>query len=94
MRGGLAGARAAFDRLQHIARAPSLGGVESLATLPAFTTHAALTPAQRAAAGIPDGLLRVSVGLEGAEVLLADLRQAIHGGATQGGATHGGATHG
>jgi cystathionine beta-lyase/cystathionine gamma-synthase len=79
VRGGLAGARAAFDRLQHIARAPSLGGVESLATLPAFTTHAALTPAQRAAAGIPDGLLRVSVGLEGADVLLADLRQAIHG---------------
>jgi cystathionine beta-lyase/cystathionine gamma-synthase len=60
-----------------IARAPSLGGVESLATLPAYTTHAPLTPQQRAEAGIPDGLLRLSVGLEGADVLLADLEQAI-----------------
>ncbi|MBL8738228.1 MAG: aminotransferase class V-fold PLP-dependent enzyme [Planctomycetes bacterium] len=77
--GGLASARAMFDRLQHIARAPSLGGVESLATLPAFTTHASLTPAQRRQAGIPDGLVRVSVGLEGVEVLLADLRQALAG---------------
>jgi cystathionine beta-lyase/cystathionine gamma-synthase len=75
--GGLQGARAVFDRLQRIARAPSLGGVESLATLPAFTTHAALSPAQRLRAGIADGLLRVSVGLEGAEVLLADLRAAL-----------------
>ena len=77
LNGGLAGARAVFDRLHRIARAPSLGGIESLATLPAFTTHAALSPAQRAAAGIPDGLLRVAVGLEGADVLLADLRQAL-----------------
>ena len=77
--GGLAGARRVFDRLRHIARAPSLGGVESLATLPAYTTHAALTPEQRRAAGIADGLLRIAVGLEGAEVLLADLRQALGG---------------
>jgi cystathionine gamma-synthase len=75
--GGLAGARRVFDRLQRIARAPSLGGVETLATLPAFTTHAALTPAQRAEAGIPDGLMRIAVGLEGADVLLADVRQAL-----------------
>lgn len=77
--GGLVGARAAFDRLRRIARAPSLGGVESLATLPAFTTHAALSPTQRAAAGIPDGLVRIAVGLEGAELLLADLQQAVRG---------------
>jgi cystathionine beta-lyase/cystathionine gamma-synthase len=75
--GGLPGAKAVFDRLQRIARAPSLGGVESLATLPAFTTHAALSPAQRSKAGIPDGLMRIAVGLEGADVLLADVRQAI-----------------
>lgn len=75
--GGLPGAKRVFDRLQRIARAPSLGGVESLATLPAFTTHAALSPAQRHAAGIPDGLLRLAVGLEGADVLLADVRQAL-----------------
>jgi cystathionine beta-lyase/cystathionine gamma-synthase len=75
--GGLVGARRTFDRLVRIARAPSLGGVESLATLPAFTTHAALSPAQRARAGIADGLLRIAVGLEGADVLLADLRRAL-----------------
>lgn len=75
--GGLAGARRMFDRLHRIAKAPSLGGVESLATLPAFTTHAALTPAQRAAAGIPDGLVRIAVGLEGVDALLADVRQAL-----------------
>lgn len=80
LHGGLAGARQVFDRLHHIARAASLGGIESLATLPAYTTHASLTPAQRAAAGIPDGLLRLSIGLEGAEVLLEDLRRAILGG--------------
>lgn len=78
--GGLPGARRAFDRLHRIARAPSLGGVESLATLPAFTTHAALSPKERAAAGIPDGLLRIAVGLEGVDVLLADIRHAIGAG--------------
>jgi cystathionine beta-lyase/cystathionine gamma-synthase len=77
--GGLPGAKRAYDRLQRIARAPSLGGVESLATLPAFTTHAALTPAQRQRAGIPDGLMRIAVGLEGADVLLDDVRQALRG---------------
>lgn len=75
--GGLPRAKAVFDRLQRIARAPSLGGVESLATLPAYTTHAALTAAQRRAAGIPDGLMRIAVGLEGADVLLADVRSAL-----------------
>lgn len=77
LQGGLAGARRVFDRLQRIARAPSLGGVETLATLPAFTTHAALSAAQRAEAGIPDGLMRIAVGLEGADALLADVRQAL-----------------
>ncbi|MGB3965864.1 MAG: aminotransferase class I/II-fold pyridoxal phosphate-dependent enzyme, partial [Planctomycetota bacterium] len=81
--GGLPGAKAAYDRLQRIARAPSLGGVESLATLPAFTTHAALSPQQRRAAGIPDGLMRIAVGLEGAVVLLADLQQALAGAAAR-----------
>jgi len=77
--GGLQGVLPVVDRLQVIARAASLGGVESLATVPAYTTHAPLTKEQRLAAGIPDGLLRVAIGLEGAAVLLADLRQAITG---------------
>ena len=75
--GGLERARAVFDRFRTIARAPSLGGVESLASLPAFTTHASLSPEQRRQAGIPDGLLRIAVGLEGAPALLADVRQAL-----------------
>lgn len=75
--GGLEQVLSAADRLQVIARAASLGGVESLATVPAYTTHAPLSSAQRQAAGISDSLLRVAVGLEGADVLLADLRQAI-----------------
>ena len=69
----------ALDRLQVIARGASLGGVETLATVPAYTTHATLTPAQLAAAGISPGLMRVAVGLEPADVLLDDLRQAIVG---------------
>mgnify|MGYP003643023145 CR=1 FL=1 len=77
--GGLEEVLPVIDRLQVIARAASLGGVESLSTVPAFTTHAPLTAAQRQAAGISDGLLRVAVGLEGADVLLADLRQAFRG---------------
>jgi len=77
---GLPGAITVLDRLRVIARAASLGGVESLATLPAFTTHAALSEQQRQRAGIPDGLLRIAVGLEGAELLLADLVAAIEAG--------------
>lgn len=79
VKGGLARARAVFDRLQLVARAPSLGGVESLASLPAFTTHASLTPEQRATAGIPEGLIRIAVGLEGGEAILADVRAALAG---------------
>jgi methionine-gamma-lyase len=75
--GGLAAARAVYDRFDVIARAASLGGVESLASLPAYTTHAALSPEQRARAGIPDGLIRIAVGLEGAAVILADIRRAL-----------------
>ena len=75
--GGIDGARAVFDRLQLIARAPSLGSVESLASLPSFTTHAALSAEERQRAGIAEGLVRIAVGLEGAEELLADLRRAI-----------------
>ncbi|MGC6486199.1 MAG: trans-sulfuration enzyme family protein [Planctomycetota bacterium] len=77
MPGGLPAVLAALDRLQVIARGASLGGVETLATVPAYTTHAPLSPAERAAAGISDGLMRVAVGLEPVEELLADLRQAI-----------------
>ena len=77
--GGLDRVLPALDRLQVIARGASLGGVETLATVPAYTTHAACTPKQLAAAGISAGLMRVAVGLEPADLLLEDLRQAIRG---------------
>jgi cystathionine beta-lyase/cystathionine gamma-synthase len=77
--GGLPQARALFDRLRLVARAPSLGGVETLVSLPAFTTHASLTEEQRRRAGIAEGLVRIAVGLEGAEAILADIRQALAG---------------
>ena len=75
--GGLERVLPVLDRLQVIARGASFGGVETLATVPAYTTHATLTPEELAAAGISPGLIRVAVGLEPAEVLLEDLRQAV-----------------
>jgi len=57
--------------------AESLGGVESLASHSATTTHAALSDAERAAVGITEGLVRLSVGIEDKDDLIADLEQAI-----------------
>jgi len=57
--------------------AESLGGVESLASHSATTTHAALNDAERAAVGITEGLVRLSVGIEDKEDLIADLEQAL-----------------
>ncbi|MCP5279748.1 MAG: aminotransferase class I/II-fold pyridoxal phosphate-dependent enzyme [Thiobacillus sp.] len=65
------------DRLKLFALAPSLGGVESLVTQPCTTTHHGLTPEERARRGISDAMLRLSVGLEDAEDLIADLEQAL-----------------
>jgi cystathionine gamma-synthase len=65
------------DRLRLFALAPSLGGVESLVTQPCTTTHHGLTPEERARRGISDSMLRLSVGLEDADDLIADLEQAL-----------------
>jgi cystathionine beta-lyase/cystathionine gamma-synthase len=51
--------------------------VESLVSEPRFTSHASLTAAERAAAGIPDGFLRLSLGLEDADDLIADLARGL-----------------
>ncbi|KAL6765655.1 cystathionine beta-lyase MetC [Haematococcus lacustris] len=59
--------------------APSLGGVETLVTLPAFTTHSGLSPEAKQAQGITDGLVRVAVGIEDSEDLLHDFLEAIEG---------------
>ena len=65
------------DRLKLFALAPSLGGAESLVTQPCTTTHHGLTAEERARRGISDAMLRLSVGLEDAEDLIADLEQAL-----------------
>ena len=75
--GGAGAAESVVNAFQLVKHAPSLGGVESLASLPAFTSHIQLGPEGRARAGIPDGMVRVSVGIEDVEDLWADLDQAL-----------------
>jgi len=75
--GGEAAVRAFLDGLEYFTLAESLGGVESLIAHPATMTHAAMTAQARVAAGITDGLLRLSIGIEHAEDLLADLGAAL-----------------
>jgi cystathionine beta-lyase/cystathionine gamma-synthase len=75
--GGAAAAESVANAFQLVRHAPSLGGVESLASLPAFTSHIQLGPEGRARAGIPEGTVRISVGIEDVEDLWADLDQAI-----------------
>lgn len=65
------------DRLKLFALAPSLGGVESLVTQPTTTTHHGLSPEDRARRGISEAMLRLSIGLEDADDLIADLDQAL-----------------
>jgi cystathionine beta-lyase/cystathionine gamma-synthase len=75
--GGGAAAVAVVNALRLVLHAPSLGGVESLASLPAYTSHIALGPEGLAAAGIPEGTVRLSIGIEDVEDLWSDLEQAL-----------------
>ena len=75
--GDLARARRVLERTQLFTLAESLGGVESLIEHPAIMTHASIPPEQRAAIGISDTLLRLSVGIEDCDDLIADLEQAL-----------------
>ena len=73
-------AQAADRFMQHLQLpiiAPSLGGVESLITRPATTSHAGLSPEQRHRLGISERLIRLSVGLEAEQDLIADVDQAL-----------------
>jgi cystathionine beta-lyase/cystathionine gamma-synthase len=70
-------ATAVVDRLRLFALAASLGGPESLAIQPAFSTHYGLGPEERARRGIGDNMVRLSIGLEDVADLLADLDQAL-----------------
>ena len=77
LKGGAEAAYAAVQKTEVFHFAESLGGVESLITHPATMTHAAIPKEQRESRGVTDGLLRLSVGIEDAEDLVADLDGAI-----------------
>ena len=70
-------ASAFFDRLQVIRRAASLGGIESLCSLPVLTSQWGHTPEELHRAGVTQGMARLSIGLEDADDLIADLDQAL-----------------
>jgi cystathionine beta-lyase/cystathionine gamma-synthase len=75
--GGLDAAQRVIDRLILAVDAPSLGGPETLVTRPAGTSHVGLEPQERLSLGISDGLIRVSVGLEDPDDLVADFEAAL-----------------
>jgi cystathionine gamma-lyase len=77
--GGLAETRTVMERCEVFTLAESLGGVESLINHPAIMTHASVPPERRARLGITDNLIRLSVGVEDVEDLIADLDQALAG---------------
>jgi cystathionine gamma-lyase/cystathionine beta-lyase/cystathionine gamma-lyase/homocysteine desulfhydrase len=75
--GSYEAAKRFLDRVEVLSLAESLGGVETLTSHPASMTHASVPAAKRAELGITDGLVRISVGLEDAEDLVADVGQAL-----------------
>ena len=77
MEGGARAAERLLDRVELPVIAPSLGGVDTLLTLPAKTSHRLLAPEERARIGIGDGLVRMSVGIEATDDLIDDLKQAL-----------------
>src|ERR1051325_9820130 len=77
VKGGLAEGRRVLARLRLFKIAESLGGVESLVELPAVMTHASIPKEERKKAGLDDGLIRLSVGIEGIQDLLDDLKRGL-----------------
>jgi cystathionine gamma-lyase/cystathionine beta-lyase/cystathionine gamma-lyase/homocysteine desulfhydrase len=75
--GSYEAAKSMLDRMRVMSFAESLGGVESLISHPASMTHASIPPERRAELGLTDGMVRLSVGIEDVEDLLADLEQAL-----------------
>jgi len=74
---GLPAARTVCDHVQLFLLAASLGGVESLVVLPAYTSHYNMSEEELARGGVTPGMVRVSIGIEDAEDLIADLQQAL-----------------
>jgi cystathionine gamma-synthase len=79
LEGGTDAVKKFVGGLRLFSLAESLGGVESLVAHPATMTHAAMDPAARAAAGLVDGLLRLSIGIESETDLREDLAAGLHG---------------
>jgi methionine-gamma-lyase len=79
LRGGLAASRRMLDRVKLCGLAVSLGNLDTLIEHPATMTHSGMSAGARAEAGITDGLIRLSVGLEAADDIIADLDQALAG---------------
>jgi cystathionine beta-lyase/cystathionine gamma-synthase len=77
LQGGGKGTERFLRRLRLFTHAASLGGVESLVSEPRYTSHAGLTSEERMRIGIPDGFLRLSVGIEDADDIIADIEQAL-----------------
>jgi cystathionine beta-lyase/cystathionine gamma-synthase len=77
LKDGAEAAERLFDRVELPVIAPSLGGVDSLLTRPALTSHKGLSEAERRRIGIADGLVRMSVGIEATEDLVDDLNRAL-----------------
>lgn len=78
LKGGGPAAARFVQSLKVFSYAASLGGVDSLMIEPRYSSHQHLSPDERARIGIPDGFLRVSIGIENAEDLIADIEQALH----------------
>ncbi|MBN1178181.1 MAG: aminotransferase class I/II-fold pyridoxal phosphate-dependent enzyme, partial [Anaerolineae bacterium] len=77
VQGGIPGAARVMDRLKLVIHAVTFGTSRTICMHPPTITHEHMTPAERAAAGIDDGLIRLSVGLENPEDIIADLEQAL-----------------
>jgi cystathionine gamma-lyase len=77
LRGGVEAANAFASSTRVFTLAESLGGVESLVEVPASMTHASIPADVRRRAGLPDGLVRLSVGIEHVDDLIADVEQAL-----------------
>jgi cystathionine beta-lyase/cystathionine gamma-synthase len=75
--GSFEAAKAMLEQVRVLSFAESLGGVESLISHPATMTHASIPPERRAELGLTDGMVRISVGIEDVEDLLADLEQSL-----------------
>jgi methionine-gamma-lyase len=75
--GGEAEAEKFFDSLKLVRSAPSLGGVESLASYPLYSSHVGFTNEQLKAAGVSDSTIRLAIGIESAGDIIADLHQAL-----------------